>query len=93
MYNKIKRAQIQELLDTYEVSAVLLEDHTFDNSIIGINVKDEDPHVVYSFARMVEEYMTDEDCSEEEAVEWIEYNTLRSIPYMGKNKPEIIEEF
>jgi hypothetical protein len=36
---------------------------------------------------MIEELMEDEGWSYEEAVEWLEYNTLRAIPYMASVGP------
>jgi hypothetical protein len=39
---------------------------------------------------MVEELMEDEECSYEEAVEWIDYNTIRALPYAGENGPIIM---
>lgn len=72
-----------------EEDIILLDDHTYDNSIIGLTV---DYRVVYSFEKMVEEYMQDENCTEEEAIEWLEYNTLRAIPYFGERAPIIISD-
>ena len=40
--------------------------------------------------QMVEEMMIDEDCSYEDAVDWIDYNTIRSLPYAGENAPIIM---
>ena len=45
--------------------------------------------------KMVEELMQDEEWSYEDAVEWIDYNTIRSLPYMESEGkvPIIIYEF
>lgn len=71
----------------FEDGIKILEDHTFDNSVVGIT---EDGRAVYDYEKMVEEYMNDEKCSEIEAVEWLDYNTLRAIPYMGEGAPIVI---
>ena len=63
---------------------ILLDNHAYDNSIIGVT---EGNNVVYSYPKMVEELMNDEGWSEEEAVEWLDYNTLRAIPYMASAGP------
>ena len=34
--------------------------------------------------------MNEEGWSEEDAVEWIDYNTVRAIPYMGEGAPIIM---
>ena len=66
---------------------VLFIDDAFDKSVIGI---DADGRAVYDFNKMVEEYMEDNDCSYEDAVEWIEYNTLRALPYAGPRGPIVV---
>ena len=71
----------------FEDGIKILEDHTFDNSVVGIT---EDGRAVYDYGKMVEEYMNDEKCGEIEAVEWLDYNTLRAIPYMGEGAPIVI---
>lgn len=58
----------------------------FDAAIIGMDVNE---RVVYDFDKMVE-CLVDEDCNEESAIEWIEYNTIRSLPYQGERAPIIM---
>lgn len=42
---------------------------------------------------MMEHLMTVDGMSEEEAIEFIEYNTIRAIPYMGEKSPIILTNF
>lgn len=65
---------------TEEEQPLILDNMSYDNSIIGLT---EDGRLVYSYEKMVEELMKDEGWSYEEAVEWLDYNTLRAIPYMS----------
>lgn len=72
------------LSEGYEDS-ILLENPSFSSAIVG----EIEGHVVYSYDLMVEhlaEQYKDEGLSEEEAEtearEWIDYNTVRAIPYM-----------
>ena len=58
---------------------ILLDSMSYDKSIVGIT---EDNRIIYSYPKMVEELMEDEGWTEEEAIEWLDYNTLRAIPYM-----------
>ena len=51
-----------------------------------------DGHVVYSYEKCVQCLVERDDMSEEEAMEWIDYNTIRAIPYMGENRPIMIYE-
>lgn len=72
------------LSEGYEDS-ILLENPSFSSAIVG----EIEGHVVYSYDLMVEyltkqymeEGMTEEE-AETEALEWIDYNTIRAIPYM-----------
>lgn len=60
----------------------------YDDALIGVT---EDNRAVYDFNKMVEWLIEVEGFKDEtEAVEWIEYNTIRALPYMGKNAPLIM---
>ena len=48
--------------------ALVFDNFAYDNSIIGTTL---DGRVIYCYEKMVEEYMIEEECSYEEAVEWI----------------------
>lgn len=63
---------------TEEERPLILDDMSYDNSIIGLT---DDRRLVYSYDKMVEEIMKDKGWSYDDAVEWVEYNTLRAIPY------------
>ena len=71
-----------------EDQPLLFTDHSYDNSIIGLT--SEDGRAVYSYELMVQEFMEDEHCSEEEAREWIDYNTMRALPYGDKGHNPIV---
>lgn len=78
------------LAETYPDSIIL---DGSNDAIIGVDV---DGHVCYSYQKCVECFMKHDKMSEEEAMEWIDYNTIRSLPYMGEMKPIMmydIEEF
>lgn len=75
---------IRELLPE---TALVFDNYSYDNSIIGVS---EDDRVVYSFDKMVDELITDSGMTRDEAVEWIEYNTIRAIPYAGEFAPIIV---
>lgn len=67
--------------------AIVFDNPSYDDAIIGTS---HDDRVVYSFEKMVECLMKDDGMSYEEAVEFIEYNTLRAIPYFGPNAPIVL---
>lgn len=78
-----------DVRDKLPSGCVVLDNESYDNSIIGVTFEG---GAIYSYERMVEEYMKDNDCTEEEAVEWIEYNTMRAIPYFPEPRPKIVYE-
>lgn len=67
--------------------AIVFDNMSYDGSIVGVTT---DARVVYDYDKMVEELMEDEECSYEEAAEWIDYNTIRALPYAGENGPIIM---
>lgn len=64
-------------------------DPDYISAVIGISTDD---RVVYSYEKMVEFLMNSDGIAYEDAEEFIEYNTIRTIPYMGKNSPIIVKE-
>ena len=73
------------LLEKGYEDTILLENPSFAEAIVG----EVDGHLVYSYEAMVEslarayrEEGVPEEEAETEALEWIDYNTIRAIPYM-----------
>lgn len=56
-------------------------------AIIGYT---EDERLVYDYDKMVRWLAKKESWDEVEAIEWIDYNTIRTIPYMGEKAPIIV---
>ena len=77
----------QKIREKLPLDAVVFDNHAYDNSIIGITF---DGRAIYDFDKMVKELMADEGWEEMDAVEWINYNTLRSLPYAGNKAPLIV---
>ena len=70
----------------YEDS-VVFENPDYDDAIIGVTV---DGNVVYDFYKMVEHLVKKDGITFDKAVEFIEYNTIRSLPYAGDLAPIVI---
>lgn len=86
MINEDLREHIKNNYD----GAVLFDNPSFDNSIIGISTNN---NIIYDLTSMVDELAEDDDMSYEEALEFIDYNTLRTIPYINEgSKPIIMTE-
>ena len=76
----------QDLYDRGYEDVIVFENEDYEGCIVGVTTNNE---AVYSKSKMVEWYMKQYHCSEEEALEWIEYNTERSIGFEGS--PIILE--
>ena len=80
-----------ELAENYGNNTALLEPaETYDPAIIGVTATGV---FVYSWSKLVEQVtatMKDSKEPELDAIEWLEYNTLRSLPYMGDGAPVIM---
>ena len=59
----------------------------YDDALIGVS---EDGRAIYDFEKMVGWLINKYGWSDDESVEWIEFNTLRAIPYMGEGAPIIM---
>ena len=76
-----------KLLDAGYEDVVILENYSYDDALVGVT---EDGRAVYDFEKMVAWLMETEGLDEIEAVEWIEYNTIRALPYAGDRAPIIM---
>jgi hypothetical protein len=68
--------------------SVVFENPDYDSAIIGFDANNN--RVIYDFEKMAIHLMDNDGMTYEEAVEFIEYNTLRSIPYAGGNAPIVM---
>ena len=57
----------------------------FDDAIIGVAAGHDSQRVVYCYASMVEVCMKEAKMNYDDAIDWIEYNTIGS--YIGENTP------
>lgn len=77
----------ERLLDSeYEDTSYFINPD-YEDAIVGIT---DDGRLVYDFYKMVEYLMDNEGWSDMESIEWIEYNVIRTIPYMKGKQPIII---
>ena len=99
--DELKERVIEYLGGEEEASEVIvLEGDEFADGVIGIT---DDNRLVYSYENLVvclakafresdtQEGRTDEDYHTD-AIEWLDYNTTRSLPYMGGNAPIIVHD-
>ena len=67
------------LLDNGYEDSVIFENPCFDDAIVGVTPEG---RVVYNYSLMVKSAMEEEDWTEQEATDWIEFNTIRSLAYV-----------
>lgn len=67
------------------------EPEQYKDAILGLTY--DSNHIVYSYEKLQEIMMKENRWTEEEADEWISYNTARAIDYMGEYKPILINEY
>lgn len=77
----------EKILEAGYDDVQLLKDYSYDDALIGVT---EDGRAVYDFDKMVAWLMESEGFDELDAVEWIEYNTIRALPYFGPDAPIIM---
>ena len=66
---------------------IILENYSYDDALIGVT---ECGRAVYDYDKMVKWLRQHTGWDMEQAVEWIEYNTIRALPYAGPNGPLIM---
>jgi len=76
----------KELKDQLKDESIILEPQSCFNLAI---VRVDNYRLVYSYSLIVDALMIYDSITESEAIEFIEYNTIRSLPYMGEYSPII----
>ena len=75
------------MLDAGWEDVVLLDHYSYDDALIGIT---EDGRAVYDYAKMIDWLVETQGFTEDEATEWVDYNTLRALPYLGPDAPLVM---
>lgn len=77
----------ERLLENGYEGVKFLSDYSYDDALIGVT---EDNRAVYDYEKMVTWLMETEGWTYEEAAEWVDYNTIRALPYMGEGAPIVM---
>ena len=71
--------QLKQLITDHGYEDVtVFENYDYADAFIGMS---DDGRAVYSYDKMIEWLMLNENLSYEDSVEWIDYNTMRALPY------------
>lgn len=81
----------QEIFDWFSEygydEPVLFENPSYASAFIGT---DSEGRAIYDYNLMVEYLVQEEHMTEDDAVDFISYNTLRSLPYFAPNCPIVL---
>ena len=80
----------ERLMDAGYEDVVVFENPSYDGAVIGVSC---DGRAVYDYNKMVVSAMIEEGWNKDDAVDWIDYNAIGSIRYVGSidgNPPPII---
>jgi hypothetical protein len=90
------RTHFDDVLDIEEGlhGCIMLEPREqLDDAIVGWDM--DSNHVIYSYEKLVAAFYhafddVDEDDRLQTAIEWVDYNVVRGVAYMGERRPVII---
>ena len=85
--DEYERELEKKLLENGYEGVMFLTDYSYDDALVGVTT---DKRAVYNYDAMVEWLVEQEEFEDDiEAMEWIDYNTIRAIPYFGSTAPVI----
>lgn len=75
------------LCDMGYEDAIVFDNPSYDSAIVGVSI---DGNVIYDYDEMIRCLMVEDGMSSEDAADFIDYNTIRSLPYAGDSAPIVI---
>lgn len=77
----------EKILDAGYEDVVIFSNDSYDDALIGVS---DDNRAVYDYELMIKWLTDNEQFTETEAIEWIDYNTIRALPYAGDKGPIVL---
>lgn len=77
----------EKLADAGYEDVLVFDNYSYDSAFIGVS---HDERAIYDYDKMVEWLVKEQGFTTEEAVEWIDYNTIRALSYYGDKAPIIL---
>lgn len=86
----LKRAQRASQIHNYaeELKSIVFVNPSYESALVGVT---SDERTVYDYNLMIEYLVNTDNMTYTEAEEFIEFNTLRSLPYVQKGPIVIVE--
>lgn len=69
--------------------SIAFENPSYETAIVGYDIYTN--RIIYDYGRMIDYLVENEQMNEDEAVEFIDYNTIRSLDYI-ENPPIILNK-
>ena len=79
--------ELRDFIAEEHEEAVVFNIPSYDNAIVGLS---EDGRVIYDYDLMVKELTNNTALTEDEAIQYIDYNTIRTLPYIEEKVRPII---
>ena len=80
--------EIKEYLNDHGYEDTLVfESPDYANAFLGTT---DDGRAVYDYEKMIQCLVEEDNMEYDEAMEFIDYNTIRAIPYFGSNAPVVM---
>lgn len=80
----------QLLVDFGYEDSIIFKNPSYDAAIIGVST---DGQVIYDYDKMIGCLMDEDNMTYDEAIDFIDYNTIRSLPYVGEGAPIVMYKF
>lgn len=77
----------ETICELYGEDTIVLEPDFLDEAIVGAS---SDGILIYDVDLLANAFVKHDNMTYEEAIEWIEYNTIRALPYMGEKHPIVM---
>lgn len=79
--------ELRDYIAEKHEEAVVFNIPSYDNAIVGLS---DDGRVIYDYDLMVKELTNDTALTEDEAIQYIDYNTIRTLSYIEEQVRPII---
>jgi len=73
--------------DLLDEGMIVFQETEYDEAIIGTT---EDGRAVYDYILLVEAVSKSQGLTDQEAAEWVDYNMIRSLPYLPQDRRPIV---
>ena len=79
--------ELRDYIAEEHEEAVVFNSPSYDNAIVGLSTEG---RVIYDYDLMVKELTDNTALTEDEAIQYLEYNTIRTLPYIEEQVRPII---